>query len=79
MACIHLFKYSTTLSILLGYQLRSTHVKSSVNATPVVCDSKQVVEYGESDSNSTYCGKMSTYHVSSTFSNFFSINQMCIG
>ena len=40
---------------------------------------EQVVEYGESDSNSTYCGKMSTYHVSGTFSNFFSINQMCIG
>ena len=46
-------------------------MESSINATPVVCDSKQVVEYGVSDSNSTYCGKMSTYHVSSTFSNFF--------
>ena len=57
MACIHLFMYSTTLSILLGYQLRSTHVESSINATPVVCDSKQVVEYRESDSNNTYCGK----------------------
>ena len=54
-------------------------MESSINATPVVRDSKQVVEYGESDSNSTYCGKMSTYHVSGTFSNFFSINQMCIG
>ena len=54
-------------------------MESSINATPVVCDSKQVVEYGVSDSNSTYCGKMSTYHVSSTLSNFFSINQMCIG
>ena len=54
-------------------------MESSINAIPVVCDSKQVVEYGESDSNSTYCGKMSTYHVSGTFSNFFSINQMCIG
>ena len=51
----------------------------SINATPVVCDSKQVVEYGVSDSNSTYCGKMSTYHVSGTFSNFFGIYQMCIG
>ena len=54
-------------------------MESSINATPVVCDSTQVVEYGESDSNSTYCGKMSTYYVSSIFSNFFGINQMCIG
>ena len=53
-------------------------MESSINATPVVCDSKQVVEYGVSDSNSTYCGKMSTYHVSGTFSNFFGSNQMCI-
>ena len=53
-------------------------MESSINATPVVCDSKQVVEYGVRDSNSTYCGEMSTYHVSSTFSNFFGINQMCV-
>ena len=53
-------------------------MESSSNATPIVYDSKQVVEYGESDSNGTYCGKMSTYHMSSTFSNFFGINQMCI-
>ena len=53
-------------------------MESSINATPVVCDSKQVVEHGEANSNSTYCDKMSTYHVSSTFSNFFSINQMCV-
>ena len=54
-------------------------MESSINTTPVVCDSTQAVEYGVSDSNSTYCGKMSTYHVSSTFSNFFGINQMCAG
>ena len=54
-------------------------MESSINATPVVCDSKQMLDYGESDSNSTYCGKMSTYHVSGTFSNYISINQMCIG
>ena len=53
-------------------------MESSINATPEVYDSKQVVGYGESDSNSTYCGNMSTYHVSSTFSNFFGINHMCI-
>ena len=39
----------------------------------------KLVEYGVSDSNSTYCGKMSTYPVSSTFSNFFGINLMCVG
>ena len=54
-------------------------MESSINATPVVCDSKQVLEYGESDSNSTYCGKMLTYHGNGTFSNFNSINVMCIG
>ena len=42
-------------------------MESSINATPVVCDSKQVVEYGVSDSNSTYCGKIPTYHVTGIF------------
>ena len=54
-------------------------MESSINATPVVCDSKQVVEYGVSDRNSAYCGKCQLYHVSCTFSNFFGINQMCVG
>ena len=53
-------------------------MESSINATPIVCDSKQVVEYGVSNSNSTYCGKMSTYHVSGIYFSFFDSNQMCI-
>ena len=42
------------------------------------CDSKQVVEYGVSNSNSTYYGKMSTYHVSGIYFSFFDSNQMCV-
>ena len=53
-------------------------MESSINATPVVCDSKQVVEYGVSNSNSTFSGKMLTYHVSSIYFSFFDSNQMCI-
>ena len=51
-------------------------MESSISATPVVCDSKQVVEYGVS--NSTFSGKMSTYHVSGIYFSFFDSNQMCI-
>ena len=53
-------------------------MESSINATPVVCDSKQVVEYGVSNSNSTYYGKMSTDHVSGIYFSFFDSNQMCV-
>ena len=53
-------------------------MESSINATPVVCDSKQVVEYGVSNSNSTFSGKMSTYHVSGIYFSFFDSNQMCV-
>ena len=37
-----MYSFSATLSVLLGYQLRPTHVEPLINVTPVVLDDKQV-------------------------------------
>ena len=52
-----MYSFSATLSVLLGYQLRPTHVEPLINVTPVVLDDKQVDRVKGNNSNITFSGK----------------------